>query len=108
MPRTPKATEKYKKMETNVKHDKEAQEFIVVLEVEQAELAYALPEDDVIDFQHTFVPENFRNEGIANELIKCGLEYAKDQNFRVIASCPAVSAYIRRNKEYQTLLKNFL
>ena len=95
-------------MDINIQHDKEAQEFTVQLDDDQAELAYALPEDDVIDFQHTFVPEDYRNEGVANQHIEAGLNYAKEQEFKVIASCPAVSAYVRRHKEYQSLLQNFL
>ncbi|MGV3589431.1 MAG: GNAT family N-acetyltransferase [Adhaeribacter sp.] len=95
-------------MDININHDKEAQEFTVELDGDQAELAYALPEDDVIDFQHTFVPEDYRNEGVANQIIEAGLNYAKEQKFKVIASCPAVLAYVRRHKEYQPLLKNFL
>ena len=95
-------------MEITVNHDKEAQEFTAELDGDQAELAYALPEDDVMDFQHTFVPEAFRNEGVANQLIESGLKYAQSNKFKVIASCPAVSAYVRRHKEYQSLLKNFL
>jgi len=95
-------------MEITVKHDKEAQEFTADLDGDQAELAYALPEDNVMDFQHTFVPESFRNEGVANQLIETGLKYAQAQKFKVIASCPAVSAYVRRHKEYQPLLKSFM
>jgi predicted GNAT family acetyltransferase len=99
---------KTKAMDINITHDKEAQEFTADLDGDQAELAYALPEENVIDFQHTFVPENFRNEGVANQLIQNGLEYAKSQKLKVIASCPAVSAYVRRHKEYQSLLKSFM
>ncbi len=95
-------------MDINITHDKEAQEFTAQLKDDQAELAYALPADDVIDFQHTFVPEDYRNEGVANQLIEAGLNYAQEQKFKVIASCPAVSAYVRRHKEYQSLLKNFM
>lgn len=94
-------------METNIKHDKESQEFTVDLEGDQAELAYAMPEHNVIDFQHTFVPEDFRGEGIANQLIEAGLKFAGDQKYKVIASCPAVAAYVRRHQEYQPLLKSF-
>lgn len=93
-------------MDININHDKEAQEFTVQLDGDQAELAYALPGDNVIDFQHTFVPEDYRNEGIANQLIETGLTYAKEQKLKVIASCPAVLAYVRRHKEFQSLLKN--
>ena len=93
-------------MDIQIKHDKEAQEFTADLEGDQAELAYAMPEEDVIDFQHTFVPEKFRNAGVANQLIESGLQYAQAEKFKVIASCPAVSAYVRRHKEYQPLLKS--
>jgi predicted GNAT family acetyltransferase len=95
-------------MSLSINHDKKAQEFTIQLENDQAELAYAMPDDNVIDFQHTFVPEDFRGEGVANELIKAGLQYAEDQKYKVIASCPAVAAYVRRHKEFQPLLKSFM
>jgi hypothetical protein len=95
-------------MEAKVVHDEAAQEFTIDLEGDQAELAYAKPEDKVLDFQHTFVPENFRGEGMADKLIKTGLEYAQDNDYKVIASCPAVAAYVRRHKEYEPLLSSFM
>ncbi len=93
-------------MDINIKHDEEAQEFSIDLDGEQAELTYALPEDNVMDFQHTFVPENYRGEGVANQLIETGLKYAENKKFKVIASCPAVAAYVRRHQEYEPLLKS--
>ena len=95
-------------MEVNVKHDKDNQEFSVQLEEDQAELAYAMPREDVMDFQHTFVPEDFRGKGVANKLIQTALEYAQDNKFKVIASCPTVAAYIRRHKQYEGLLDNYM
>jgi predicted GNAT family acetyltransferase len=93
-------------MEITINHDQESQEFTADLENEQAELAYAKPEDKVIDFQHTFVPERFRRKGVANKLIRAGLAYAEAEKFQVIASCPAVSSFIRRHQEFQPLLKS--
>ncbi|MDQ3290626.1 MAG: N-acetyltransferase [Bacteroidota bacterium] len=87
-----------------VKHSTEDQEFTVDIDGFSGELAYSLPRENVIDFAHTYVDENLRNQGVANELIKTGLQYAQDNNFKVIASCPAVSAYIRRHSEWQKLL----
>lgn len=93
-------------MEIQVDHDLEGQEFNVVLGQDQAELTYAKPEEKVIDFQHTFVPEQYRNNGVGDKLIEAGLQYAQEQQFRVIASCPFVAAYIRRHPEFEALLKN--
>lgn len=89
----------------SVKHSPEDQEFTVDIDGQGGELAYSLPADQVIDFNHTFVDEPLRGQGIADELIKTGLQYAEDNNLKVIASCPAVSAYIRRHKDYEKLLK---
>lgn len=93
-------------MEIKINHDIEGQEFTVELGQDQAELTYAKPEEKVIDFQHTFVPEQYRNNGVADQLIQTGLQYAQQQQFRVIATCPFVASYIRRHPEYQSLLKN--
>jgi hypothetical protein len=95
-------------MEVTINHDQEGQEFTATLGKDQAELSYAKPEEKVIDFQHTFVPECFRGKGVADQLIRTALAYAEEQKLRVIASCPAVSSFIRRHKEYQPLLKSLL
>ncbi|PIQ20459.1 MAG: GNAT family N-acetyltransferase, partial [Cytophagales bacterium CG18_big_fil_WC_8_21_14_2_50_42_9] len=95
-------------MEAQVVHDEENQEFTIDLNGDQAELAYAQPQDDILDFQHTFVPEDYRGEGLADKLIKTGLEYAQDNGYKVIPSCPAVAAYMRRHKEYESLMKSFM
>jgi predicted GNAT family acetyltransferase len=88
-----------------VKHSKEDQEFTVDIDGQGGELSYSLPADKIIDFSHTYVDEPLRGQGIADELIKTGLEYAEANGLKVIASCPAVSAYIRRHKDYEKLLK---
>lgn len=88
-----------------IKHDKEEREFTTEVDGYSGELAYSLPADQVIDFSHTYVDEPVRGQGVANELIKTGLQYAEENNLKVIASCPAVSAYIQRHQEYQHLLK---
>lgn len=93
-------------MDIQIEHNQEEQEFVAELDGDQAELAYAMPQDNVIDFQHTFVPESFRGEGVANQLIEAGLKFAETQKYQVIASCPAVAAYVRRHQQYQPLLQH--
>ena len=88
-----------------IKHNAEDQEFTTEVDGHSGELAYSLPMDDVIDFSHTYVDEDIRGQGVADELIKTGLKYAEENNLKVVATCPAVSAYIRRHHEFQKLLK---
>ncbi|WP_242927396.1 GNAT family N-acetyltransferase [Pontibacter vulgaris] len=92
-------------MDLEVTHDKEYQQFTIEMGGDDAELAYATPEQNVLDFQHTYVPESARGKGVANKLIAEGLRYAEENGHCVIASCPAVAKYIERHPEHQKLLK---
>jgi uncharacterized protein len=53
---------------------------------------------------HTEVPPALRGRGIAGELAKNALEYARDQKLKVDVICPLVAGYIEKNPEYKTLL----
>jgi uncharacterized protein len=90
-----------------VQHDEERQAFTVELEgeAEPAELTYSRPEDGVIDFNHTFVPEPSRHKGVAAEMAKAALAFAQEKGLKVVPSCPYVDAYVKKHGEYADLLK---
>jgi len=93
-------------MQINIIHEQEAQQFSAELEGgENAELAYATPSEKVIDFTHTYVPVAARGKGVAYKLIEEGLRYAREQELRVIATCPAVAKHISRHPHHQDLLQ---
>ena len=91
-------------MDIEIKHDKQGQEFFINLDGDTAELSYARPRQDVIDFQHTFVPESFQGRGVAFKLIKHGLNFARNEGLKVIATCEAVQVYFDRNPSEKDLL----
>lgn len=92
-------------MEITIEHHEEDQEFTAKVPEGEAELAYSLPKENIMDIQHTYVSENLRGEGIAEQLAKTALEYARKKQWKVIATCPFVSLYVKRHsKEYNTLL----
>ncbi len=68
-------------------HDKENQVFFADIQGQKAELIYKMPEDGLIDFTRTFVPENLRGNEIGKQLVTAGIEYARQNNYRVISSC---------------------
>lgn len=70
-----------------------------------AELLYQL-DGDLIVFHHTFVPPALEGQGIASQLAKAGLDYAKTNMLRVVPACSFVDAYIRRHPEYQPLVRS--
>ncbi|KAA3439403.1 GNAT family N-acetyltransferase [Rufibacter hautae] len=84
-------------MNLDIQHDEEAQQFTALLEKEDiGELAYAL-DQETIDFQHTYIEEEYRGKGYADKLIKHGIDYAVSKGLEVRASCPAVAKYLERN-----------
>lgn len=91
-------------MNTKVNHEINKR-FFINLEGEKAEIEYRQEGDGVINFLHTFVPENFRGEGIAEQLVQEALEFARSHKLRVIPSCRFIASYIRRHEEYQDLIE---
>ncbi len=70
----------------NVVHQLHQQKFIVQKEGQEAVLAYRL-ESNQIDFYSTFVPPEFRGQGIAEKLVRTGIAWAKEQGYELHASC---------------------
>ena len=88
-----------------IHHDTANQEFTAGSGDGQAELAYSLPDAGTIDFSHTFVPEDERGQGIADELARAGLAYARQQHLKVRTSCEFMNAFVQKHKEeYQDML----
>lgn len=53
---------------------------------------------------HTEVPPAFEGRGIAAQLARAALEYAKDQGLKVRSYCSYTTYYIEKHPEYQDLL----
>ena len=88
----------------NVQHRESADRFVVRLDDKLAYLSYERPKDGVLDYAHVFVPEEHRGAGIAAELTKTALEYAKEKGIKVIPSCPYVVTYLKRHPEYDDII----
>lgn len=91
-------------MSENIIHDEEDLRFYILLQEEEAELTYTYPETEVMDFDHTYVPEDHRGNGLAESLVQCGLEFARANNYKIIPSCPVVESYIKRNPDYKDMV----
>ena len=75
-------------MEMLVQHEKNNQRFIIELDNgAEAELKYRLSGESGVDFYSTFVPNTHRGQGLAELLVKTGIDWAKEQNLDMHASC---------------------
>jgi predicted GNAT family acetyltransferase len=86
-----------------VKHQPEQKRFATSLENGTAFTAYMVVGEKII-FTHTEVPIGHEGQGIGSALAKTALDYARDQNLKVMPICPYVGGYIKKHPEYKDLL----
>jgi predicted GNAT family acetyltransferase len=88
--------------------NKEQQQFEVHADDEVAFLVYRFYKNDIA-LMHTQVPEKLGNRGIASQLAKHALEFAKTHHKKVMVYCPFVASYLKRHPEYKELVdKNYV
>lgn len=84
-------------------HDQDEQRFFIDLDGDEAELSYSLPQEKVIDFTHTFVPEDMRGKGIAEKMAQAALTYARDNDYKIKTSCRFMTVYVSRHTEWDQM-----
>jgi predicted GNAT family acetyltransferase len=87
-----------------VTHNSENHRFEMTVDNHLAVLDY-MRKGDIIIFTHTGVPPAIGNRGLGSQLVKTGLDYARDNGLQVRSLCWFVSKYIRLHPEYQSLLR---
>ncbi len=90
-------------MTPSVEHQKSFHRFTVNLDGATALLTY-MQQGDTIYFIHTEVPAAMEGKGVGGQLAKAGLEYARENQLKVVARCPFVAAYLKRHPEYADLV----
>lgn len=88
-----------------IEHDPKKHKFFVKLGLYEAALMYA-EKGKALDFYHIYVPDPFRNRGVAAKILIAGFDYAVKKGYRVIPSCPFIAHdFLPRFPEYQKLVE---
>ncbi len=88
-------------MSVVITHNKDERQFFAEVDGARALLEYSVTvKGRTLDFQSTFVPPPLRGRHIAQDIVKFALEYAKENNYTIIPSCPFVKYYIDKHPEY--------
>lgn len=69
-----------------------------------AVLEFRKIDDETLEFSSTRVPPEARGQGIAGELVRHGLDWARDQGYRVIPRCSYVASWIEEHPEYEGMV----
>jgi len=79
-------------------------QFVIDLGDDKAMLVYR-PLGREIVLLHTQVPPAWEGRGIAGDLTRAALEYAREAQLVVRPVCPFVIAYLRQHPEYLALVR---
>lgn len=92
-------------MDFNVEHDVEGHQFYMVIEGYTCFLNYRILSDgQTLDYQITFVPPELRGRNLGQVLVKYALDYARDNQLKIIPTCPFIKKYIDSHPEYGDLV----
>ncbi len=86
-----------------IQHSPEQQKFFTEIDGAEGYLRYAPLGEGKVDFQSTFVPPALRGQGVAEAIVERGLQWAEEENLRVVPSCWYVDAFLRRHPRFQAL-----
>jgi len=64
---------------------------------DDAEMTYTRPSDSVIRINHTEVDERHRGKGLAHQLYRAMVQFARENQRKVVPVCPFVVAMFKQN-----------
>lgn len=85
-------------------HNKNKSRFVIRIDGEESFVEYSLY-DKVMNLYHTYTPPRLRGKGLAEKVVRAAIEYAKENNLKVIPSCSYVALFLKRHPEYSELKK---
>lgn len=86
----------------NIIHNPDASRFEATVEGLLCRADYEL-RNGVMAMTHTVVPSALEGRGIAGQLVKTALQWAKAEGWKVQPVCSYVEVYLRRHPEWNEL-----
>lgn len=71
---------------------------------ELAEMIYSLPVPGKLIVEHTEVDDSLSGRGIGKQLVHNAVEYARQNQLKIIPVCPFTKSVLERVKEWQDVL----
>lgn len=90
----------------DVKHDRDAGRFYAEVDGSIAYLEYARVDERTLDLRNTFVPQALRGRGLAGQIVRFALGYARENGLKVIPTCSYVAATLQRDPSYSDVVVN--
>lgn len=69
-----------------------------------AEITYSPQGNGVISIDHTYISPSLRGQGIADELVRKVIGYAREEDLKIIPACSYAGHYFDKNIDDRGLL----
>ncbi|MEJ7745905.1 MAG: GNAT family N-acetyltransferase [Luteimonas sp.] len=89
-------------MTTAITHDRVGRKFTTSVDGHEGHVDYE-SDDGRIVITHTVVPAEIGGRGIAAELVKAALDFARDEGLKVEPRCSYAEGYLQKHPEYASL-----
>ena len=90
------------KAATVIRHDANDRRFSTVVEGSRGYMEYERV-DEVMVLTHTIVPKEIGGRGIAGQLVRAALDFAREQGLKVRPECSYADAWMRKHPDYDAL-----
>lgn len=90
-------------MTTAITHDIAGHKFTTNIDGHEGYVDYDAGEGRIV-ITHTVVPSAIGGRGIAGELVKQALEFARSEGLKVVPQCSYAAEYIRKHPDYAHLV----
>ena len=87
---------------TDIAHDPASQRFTTEVDGQAGYLEYERA-GEVMVITHTIVPPAIGGRGIAGDLVRTAVEFAKAEGLQVDPRCSYADAWMRKHREYEAL-----
>ncbi|MDN6276513.1 GNAT family N-acetyltransferase [Psychrobacter sp.] len=87
----------------NITHNESANRFETTIDSHTGYISYQDRGNELV-YDHTVVPQQLGGRGLGSALVKHALDFARQQEKKVVPQCSFVSSYISKNPEYKDLL----
>lgn len=91
------------KKQLDIIHNEQAKRFETSIDGHTGYISYQEREDALV-YDHTIVPQELGGRGVGSALVKHALNYARENDKKVVPQCSFVAAYIEKHPEYQDLI----
>jgi len=69
-----------------------------------AEITFAPTGEDKIIIDHTYVSGSLKGQGVGKQLVEKVVEYARQENIKIIPQCAFAKSVLTKNDEYKDVL----